>query len=313
MSTKKQKETVVPTNPQWATDAIQGITGRVSDLSNLSPESLIAGTNPLLDRAAGTLLGNPFGSARDMIQQGAGGGGGVGYHRVSDFMKNYESPYTKDVVDSALADFDFGAGKARAQQDLDLAGANAFGGSAASLTKSMTEGELARGRASTSAGLRDQAFARAAELGGKDAASFTAADATNAQLAESRAARMMQGGTALAGLTSQELGQQLSLGEYLRNIEQQRLQAPITLAQQQAGIIGGLPLGNYTGRNTTTTQSDPMGSLGTALMTGGALFGAPFTGGASLAGLAGLGSAAGTMGGMAAGGLRSLGGLFGGR
>ena len=38
----------------------------------------------------------------------------------------------------------------------------------------------------------------------------------------------------------------------------------------ESGILGGLPLGNYTGRNSTSTVSDPMGGRGSALVTGAA-------------------------------------------
>ena len=89
----------------------------------------------------------------------------------------------------------------------------------------------------------------------------------------------------------------------------------------ESGILGGLPLGNYTGRNSTSTVSDPMGGLGAALMTGAALFGAPLTGGLSLGGLAGMGGGlasifgggAATAGSLAAGGMGAFGKMFGGR
>jgi len=228
-----------------------------------------------------------------MISAGAGGGGSVGYHRVSDFMKDYESPYTKQVVDAALADFDFGAGQTRAQQDLSLAGNQAFGGSGAALTRSMTEDALTRGRASTSANLRDQGFSRAAELGGKDAASFTAADATNANLAEARASRQIAAGGQLAGLTSQELGQQLSLGEYLRQVESERLQAPISLLGTQAGLTSQLPYNLFNGQTSTQkTSGGTLGAIGSGLLGAASLFAAPMTGGLSLGGLGGLFSGA---------------------
>ncbi|MEO8113741.1 MAG: hypothetical protein ABI655_05140 [Phenylobacterium sp.] len=86
-----------------------------------------------------------------------------------DNLGGYMSPYRRDVVDSALNDYDFGAGQTRAQQDLDLAGSGAFGGSGAALTRSMTEDALTRGRATTSANLYDQMFQRGAALSADDA------------------------------------------------------------------------------------------------------------------------------------------------
>ena len=86
-----------------------------------------------------------------------------------DGLNNYMSPYTGQVVDAALADYDYGAGQTRANQALDEARSGAFGGSGAAITRAMTEGDLARGRAATSANLRDQAFTRGAGLSATDA------------------------------------------------------------------------------------------------------------------------------------------------
>ena len=68
-----------------------------------------------------------------------------------DGLDRYMSPYTGQVVDAALADYDYGAGQTRA------------------IARSMTEGELARGRGSLSANLRDQGFTRGAGLSAQDA------------------------------------------------------------------------------------------------------------------------------------------------
>jgi hypothetical protein len=109
-----------------------------------------------------------------------------------DNLSAYMSPYTRDVVDSTLTDFDVDASRTRAQQDLDLAGSGAFGGSGAALTKSMTEGELARARANASALLRDQAFTRGAALSGEDAARRQQAQTMSAQLAMQRSSQNAQ-------------------------------------------------------------------------------------------------------------------------
>ena len=84
-------------------------------------------------------------------------------------LDKYMSPYTGQVVDAALQDYDYGAGQTRASQALDEARSGAFGGSGAAIGRSMTEGELARGRGSLSANLRDQGFTRGAGLSAQDA------------------------------------------------------------------------------------------------------------------------------------------------
>ena len=84
-------------------------------------------------------------------------------------LDKYMSPYTGQVVDAALQDYDYGAGQTRASQALDEARSGAFGGSGAAIARSMTESDLARGRGSLSANLRDQGFTRGAGLSAQDA------------------------------------------------------------------------------------------------------------------------------------------------
>jgi len=84
-------------------------------------------------------------------------------------LGNYMSPYTNDVVNTALSDYDYGAGQTRANQALDEARSGAFGGSGAAITRALTEDNLTRGRGTLSAGLRDQAFGRGAALSAQDA------------------------------------------------------------------------------------------------------------------------------------------------
>ena len=86
-----------------------------------------------------------------------------------DDLGKYRSPYANDVVNTALADYDYGAGQTRANQALDEARSGAFGGSGAAITRALTEDNLTRGRGTLSAGLRDQEFTRATGLAATDA------------------------------------------------------------------------------------------------------------------------------------------------
>lgn len=104
-----------------------------------------------------------------------------------DGLQNYMSPYTKDVVDTTLADFDQNAGQQQAQAALEEARSGAFGGSGAAITRSMLGDSLARARASTAAGLRDQAFNTGAGLSATDAGFRQQANLTNATLAQQMA------------------------------------------------------------------------------------------------------------------------------
>ncbi|MGA0604939.1 hypothetical protein ACO2Q0_02980 [Phenylobacterium sp. VNQ135] len=189
-----------------------------------------------------------------------------------DNLQAYMSPYTKNVVDSALADFDYSAGQTRAQQDLDLAGSGAFGGSGAALTKSMTEDALARGRANTSATLLDQAFTRGASLSSEDANRRQQAASLNAQLTQQdwnqRVGQYMAGqdqrlraAQQLASLGNDNeanqranIAAQAGLGETLRGIDQEQRLAPVTSTQQLVAMLGGLPLGLFAGEQTNEAE-----------------------------------------------------------
>lgn len=98
----------------------------------------------------------------------------VGTQQVSaksgaDFMGNYLNPYTQQVVDSSLADFDVGGERAaNAFRASNIAG-GASGAGSNPVAAGILGGELARGRAATAAQLRSGAFNTAAGLGQGDA------------------------------------------------------------------------------------------------------------------------------------------------
>ena len=197
--------TRTPILPGWATSLTEGVAGQVGSLLGGNPYDYVAPANALQGQAAAgatNLSGQPwnFDGAADLMrgvaqhdaktyaptfgaadtygaaagqaatgQAAMGRAAGAQAASLLDNLESYMSPYRRQVVDSALADFDFGAGQTRAQQDLDLAGSGAFGGSGAALTRSMTEDALARGRATTSANILDQMFQRGATLSADDA------------------------------------------------------------------------------------------------------------------------------------------------
>lgn len=102
--------------------------------------------------------------------------------RARDFMGDYINPFTQQVVDSTLADFDENAGVLRAQQAAGAARNKAFGGSRYGLQEAQTEGELARARAATAGNLRSDAFKFGAQMGDSDATRLTTTSGLNAQL-----------------------------------------------------------------------------------------------------------------------------------
>lgn len=102
-------------------------------------------------------------------------------------IQRFMNPYLSDVVDTTLADFDENAGVVRARQAANAAGAGAFGGSRFGVREAQTEGELGRGRASTAAGLRADAFNTALSAAGDDVGRRQQAGLANFSLLGERA------------------------------------------------------------------------------------------------------------------------------
>jgi len=257
-----------PTVPTWASDLTQNVASRVGDLNQLNPQSLVAGVQPLQTQAgltAGGLSGLPwnFNNAADetgyVMDANAPQTAGV---RASPFIQQYMDPYQNDVVNAADADLTANEGKVRAQQALDLAGAGAFGGSGAALTQSMTEGELARARATTLSGIRSQGFTQALGAAEQDAQRKQNANDLNAQLYGQQMDRALTAARQLGDLSSSydanqraNIATQQQVGDDLRNINQQQLQAPVTSTQQIVAMLSGLPIQLFTGQDQTGTQT----------------------------------------------------------
>lgn len=292
-STKETKDrsltsTRTPIVPDWISNAVQRATGQIDGLMSLDPTSLVAPVHGLQGQAANTAqnLGGQlwnYEGALDVTRGVASSNWLDNYMQAPatprvrgesllDNLPAYMSPYTQDVVDAALADFDYGAGRTRAQQDLELAASGAFGGSGAALTRSMTEDALARARATTSANLRDQAFTRGAALSSDDANRRQQAALANAQMAQQdwnqRVGQYLAGqdqrlraADQLASLVGAYEGDQRAniatqgeLGSALREVEQQYRQAPISHAQQIVAMLGGLPYSMFAGEQLNESE-----------------------------------------------------------
>jgi len=313
--------TRTPTNPEWVTSGLQGLGGKIMGLADQDPRSFVAGPSTLQNQVFGDaakLKTSPrFNQAGDIFNQVAGAGANTyeaqGYdaerYNASSLLEGldkYMSPYTGDVVNTALADYDFGAGETRANQALDEARSGAFGGSGAAITRALTEDSLTRGRGALSAGLRDTAFTRGAGLSATDAGFRNQAAAANAAAANQAAAfraqaaneagrfnagamdtalaRQLSAGGALGSLGAQEgadtranVALQGQMGAEQRAISQALAGAPISVLQALAGTYSGLPLNLLSGETMTGSQTgsstskswDPMGVFSNALNAGG--------------------------------------------
>ena len=96
-----------------------------------------------------------------------------------EFMDGYKNEYLGDVLDSSLADYDYGVGGAANAFRLNDLGSGG-GGSRSTVAAAEMAGQAARGRGALSSGIRSDAFNTAANLGMMDANRFLSADTTNA-------------------------------------------------------------------------------------------------------------------------------------
>jgi hypothetical protein len=280
--------TTTPIVPEWASSLTQNVAGQVGGLTNLNPQSLVAPTQALQTQAASgaaglTGQGGAYDAASNLTQGAADtswmqpylsantpfASGGKAYNYVDDYL----NPYLDSVVNSAAADFDANAGQVRAQQALDLAGSGAFGGSGAALTQSMTEGELARARASTLSGLQSQAYNTALTAAAGDADRATQARVANAQIALQDQGQksnlqlqgqqqQLQAANQLANIASASdtnqranIATQADMGNTLRGIDQEQRQAPVTSTQQIVAMLSGLPINLFTGQQQSGTSN----------------------------------------------------------
>jgi hypothetical protein len=257
-------------NPDWVTGIAEGFGGEVSDLGKIDPTSLVPGADPLQNQAsanATNLSGTPwnYDGALDLTRGVAQANAPrTGFVSSTQYLDDFMSPYTKDVVDAALADFDFGANQTRAQQKLELAGSGAFGGSGVSLTRAATEEGLNRGRSSTSANLRDQGFKTALAAAQAEAARAQSAKDLNAQLYGQQMDRTLGAAGQIADIAGAYGGQQrdniatqATVGAINRDIAGQQANAVPDWLQRRIAMFGDIPLELFGGEdiNGTTTET----------------------------------------------------------
>lgn len=244
--------TTTPVVPDWASSLTQKVAGQVGGLVGINPQSQVAPTNALQQQAAANatnLSGSPwdYDAAVDLTGAVANAKAPSIAANISEFM----NPYVQQVVGATSADLDASASKVRAQQALNLAGSGAFGGSGAALTQSATEGELARARATSLGTLLSQGYSQA--LG---------AATSQAQLQQQQQAQRLTAANQLAGIADQyganqraNIATQTAVGDDLRNVAQQQAQAPVTSTAQVVAMLSGLPIGLFTGQQSSGSSS----------------------------------------------------------
>ncbi|MDB5699724.1 MAG: tail fiber protein [Alphaproteobacteria bacterium] len=302
-SKSTSKTTPIVNEPMNAN--LNSYAGKVSDFLATDPSRYVAPALPLQEQAfAGAQnLGGwqaPSQQALGMAQNAGGAGpstyqapqiGQAGQAQSQSLLTNFDNymnPYTKDVVNATMADFDTDVG--RRQAALQAAGAKgaAFGGSRWGVEGAQFGDNAIRARASTQGNLLNQAFNTAAGLSNLDAARrqdtnfFNTgaqnqfrltqggmdADASryNAGAQEQAYQRALQA----AGLTANigqsmgaseraDLGTTADLGAVQRMIEEARLQAPINQLIDGGKMYGMIPPASYIGANNVTKGTTPWG------------------------------------------------------
>lgn len=266
-------KTTTPTNPDWVNFGAQDIFGHTQQLGGANPTDYVAGPTPLLTtaaNAAGDLSGTPwaYDAATDVTR-------GVANERSPQIASNigkFMSPYLNDVVNATSNDLTANENQVRAQQALDIARSGAFGGSGAAITRGQTEGQLARARATTLSGLRDQGFTRA--LGGAT---------SQAQIDQQTQAQRLAAGKQLSDIAGdyqgnlrQNIATQDAAASPIQAIQQAFAQAPLDLQAWLTSQFSGLPLALFHGQNETGTDTQSGTSNGN---TGSTSFGFGLGGG----------------------------------
>jgi hypothetical protein len=266
--------TATPTAPDWVTAAIRAATGATTGLAGQNPDQFVAPANGYLTQAADRtsgLTGSPYNfdaaadETRYVMNAPSPRTAGV---QASPFIPQYMDPYLDSVVKAASDDLSQSEGQARAQDDLALAGSGAFGGSGAAIQKALTEGNLARTRASTLAGLRSAGFSQALGAAQGDAQRQQGAKDLNAQLQAQQMDRALAASRQLGDLSTTydanqraNAGAEAGVGDILQQIQQQRAAAPLTLAQFGSQNIPDLLRGFF---GSTSNASSTGTSAGTS-------------------------------------------------
>lgn len=295
-SSSNQTATMTPNNPAWSENLVSGVADRIGNLGNLDPYSLVADANPL-QTSAGNLSGSLGAGIQDArVAFGSGMGSATGATQsiidgsapqmtaasLLDGLQNYMSPYTNNVVDTTLANYDRSAGQNRAQQLLNIGGMDdTFGGSGSMAYLGNFDAANQLNRAQTEAQLRDQGFNTGSNLSNLDAGRRQDASSTNAQLQAQQNALKLQAAQQMGALAQSQANtamgfdanqrdnatSQANIGDVLRQIQQQKLGAPIAQASAQAGLLGQLPLDLFRGQTVNSTGT----STGTSKESGAAM------------------------------------------
>jgi hypothetical protein len=268
----------VPQAPMGKSDIPMVNGGPGDGYSPPTPAARGGGMGDRFDLATMLTLGGGLGGA--MTTGPAAQASSEGFTREG--LQTRLSPYLQEVVDTSLADFDYGAGQARARQVASAAVNGGMRNSNNALRAGELDAGLQRGRGTLAATARDQGFRSAADILSQDNNRSAQTSALNAQMAnqmqmfnasqgDNALNRLLQAGGSLAGIgsaaganTRANIGLQADLGNQQREIANGQSEAA-RLAGIQA-LLQGVPYDAIVGR--TVNQTGNMSGTGTSTQSG---------------------------------------------
>ena len=272
-----------PTNPDWVTNGVQGLAGNLTALGQADPTSFVAGADPL-QTTAGTnaaALTTPAGFATGATDLSSVSPTSVGADSLLPNLQSYMSPYTNDVVNSTLANYDNNAGYSQAQNKLNTATDDTFGGSGGAIETALANQQLGMGRAQLQAQLQDQAFTQGSTLANEDANRAQQGQQDSAQNTLAAGLGLTSNASATNTAQNNNINTQSTIGQILQALTQAQTSAPLSVNGALTSMWGGLPTSLFHGTTANgtsastgtqdTTTTDPLGSLGSILAGGGSL------------------------------------------
>lgn len=265
--TQNSTATTTPNVPDWLLQPAQTAAGGLAKLQATDP-STFGPTESALQKqattAAGNLTSSPlFGQAADM----ASGVGPVAGQSVLDGLDRYYNPFKDQVLNPVLNDYDHNSGIVRAGQSAREAASGSFRGSRAGIAEGATEGELARGRATTEGGLLKDMYGQATSLSAADADRRQSALTGNADRSVNIAGLLAGLGTSQGNDARANFQAQAQQGETQTAVDNGIAQAPLTTQAQLEGLLSGLDPSLYSG---STVNSNGTSSGTTVAGTSGA-------------------------------------------
>ena len=242
------------------TSAIGGLKG--VDQSRIFGPQFVAGRGALQTQAEGLASGlgayQPFLQQAGQFQQAAAAGA------TPTAYQQFMSPYQQDVSDTSLRQFDIQAQKGLPMLAAQAIGQGAYGGGREGVQRAEYQTQSDLNRALLQAQLQQQGFGQAQAL---------AAQQYNQQLGLAGQTQGLLGSqiSGLSALGAQQQGQEQALLDAQKQLEFQKIYAPLQTAQQYGAGITGLIAG-YPQQTQTQVAPSPT-ALQTILGAGATLAG----------------------------------------